>query len=94
MKYKKPKAKSIKVTEPDQPVDVENEIVEVTETTSTGILNHGKPVVPLKVFLNIFGKKWDQMAGFKHYAKKQCLGPLTVKEWREAFQSFMDRPTA
>jgi len=52
-----------------------------------------KPVVPLKVFLQVFGMKWDQMAGFKYYATKQKLEPLTIEEWRKAFADFMNKPT-
>lgn len=54
-----------------------------------------EPVIPkiaLRVFLKIAGAKWDQLAGFNHYAKRQGLGPMTVPEWREAFQTFKTKP--
>lgn len=52
-----------------------------------------KPEIPLKIFLQINGQKWDQTAGFKHYAKKNKLEPLTVDDWRKAYQAFMEKPT-
>lgn len=84
------------ISETAKPVDVTKENSEITAIIEPVIVSTEpkKPVVSLKVFLNIFGKKWDQMAGFKHYAMKNGLEPLTVEEWREAFQNFLDRPTA
>jgi len=83
------------ITETVKPVAIKKENIEITETAKPVIVNTepGKPVVPLKVFLQIFGKKWDQLAGFKHYATINHLGPLTVPEWRKAFTDFMNRPT-
>jgi len=52
-----------------------------------------KPKVRLEVFLRIAGPRWDQLAGFKHYAKRNNLGPLTVQEWRDALQAYKTRPT-
>lgn len=51
-----------------------------------------KPVIRLEVFLRIAGPKWDQMAGFKSYARKQKLGPRTVPEWKKIYQDFMNKP--
>lgn len=48
--------------------------------------------VTLRVFLSVAGAKQDQLAGFKHFATKQDLGPMTVKEWRQKYQDFMNRP--
>lgn len=52
-----------------------------------------KPLVRLEVFLKVAGPKWDQLAGFKLYAKKQGLGRLSIPEWREELQKFMSKPT-
>jgi hypothetical protein len=49
--------------------------------------------IPLRVFEKIAGTKWDQLAGFKHYAKANGLGPMTVPEWREALQAYKRKPT-
>ncbi len=51
-----------------------------------------KAIVPLVVFLKVAGPKWDQLAGFKHYAKKNSLGPMSVEEWRAALKHFMNKP--
>lgn len=51
------------------------------------------PRISLRVFEKIVGLKWDQFAGFRHHAKKNNLGPLTVPEWRMAFQAFKTEPT-
>lgn len=55
-------------------------------------VDDGKPRVALRVFIASGGKKWDQMAGFKSYAKRLKMGPLSIPEWREAFDTFMNRP--
>ena len=52
----------------------------------------GKPKVKLSVFIASGGIRWDQMAGFKSHAQRQKMGPLSIPEWREAFNSFMKRP--
>jgi len=49
-------------------------------------------IIPYRVFEKISGWKWDQMAGFKSYVKRETLGPMTVKKWHEAFQAFLKRP--
>jgi hypothetical protein len=48
--------------------------------------------VHLRVFAQVGGLKWDQLAGFKHHAKRNKLGPMTVQKWREAFAEFMGKP--
>lgn len=52
-----------------------------------------KPLVSLEVFCKVAGPKWDQMAGFKRYAKVNGLGPLSIPGWRAEFQKFQERPT-
>lgn len=52
-----------------------------------------KPAVRLQVFLQVAGPKWDQMAGFASYARKEKMGPMSISEWRLAFQKFMNKPT-
>ena len=83
------------ISETAKPVAINKEENEITEIIKPVVVptEPAKPVVSLKVFLQISGQKWDQMAGFKHYAKLRCLEPLTVPEWRKAFTDFMNRPT-
>lgn len=52
----------------------------------------GRPKVSLKVFIASGGIRWDQMAGFKSYALRQKMGPLSIPEWREAYNQFSKRP--
>jgi len=49
-------------------------------------------IIPYRVFEKISGRKWDQMAGFKSYVKRETLGPMTVVKWHEALQAFMNKP--
>ena len=56
-------------------------------------VHEDKPLVKLAVFLKVAGPRWDQMAGFKQYAKRNQLGPMSIPEWREEFQKFMSKPT-
>lgn len=49
-------------------------------------------IIPYRVFEKISGRKWDQMAGFKNYVKRETLGPRTVKKWHEALQAFLNMP--
>jgi hypothetical protein len=51
-----------------------------------------RPLVPLRVFASVVGVRWDQMAGFVAYAKKQKLGPLTIEDWRVALTQFNAKP--
>ena len=53
---------------------------------------NGLPLVPLKVFCALSGKKWDQIAGFKSQATKDALKPMTMPEWKVKYQEFMDTP--
>jgi hypothetical protein len=52
----------------------------------------GRPKVSLRVFIASGGMRWDQMAGFKSYAMRNKMGPLSIPEWREAFNAFQKRP--
>lgn len=88
---KKTKTKKPVEVEPTESVEKEIAVSEIVQPEPMPELP--KPVIPLKVFLQVFGKKWDQVAGFVHYAKANKLEPLTVVEWREAFEAFMNRPT-
>lgn len=51
----------------------------------------GRPKVALRIFIASGGIRWDQMAGFKSYALRNKMGPLSIPEWREAFNEFMKR---
>jgi hypothetical protein len=52
----------------------------------------GSPVVSFEVFSKVHGAKWDQLAGFKNYAKRQKMKPRSVLKWREAYQAFLQKP--
>lgn len=52
----------------------------------------GTPV-SLDVFAATFGqKRWDQVAGFKRWAKNNGLKRLTMAQWREKHAEFNARP--
>jgi hypothetical protein len=70
----------------DAEVKVEPEKTEVQK------VEKGEIKYPLKVFIPLSGKKADQMAGFAHHAKKKKLGPMTIPQWREAFERFQNEP--
>lgn len=74
---------------PDDPI--EEKPVEEKPPPAPPDPNAPSPI-PLKVFVRLAGPKWDQMAGFLHYAKHEKLGPRTVPEWRAAHQEFMQKP--
>jgi len=83
----------------DEPVDSSNEEPTVFDTAKeTSEIEDPKPSpfrksgVPFSVFQQISGLKPHLLAGFKAYAQAQKLGPLTIKEWREAHQAFLTLP--
>lgn len=51
-----------------------------------------KAYVRLEVFCRLTGLKWDRTAGFKHWAEKQKLGPMTVPEWWVKLREFQKKP--
>ncbi len=54
-----------------------------------------KPVearVALRVYLAACKHRWDQMAGFKVDAKALVPGSRTMREWEEAYQTYLKRP--
>lgn len=59
-------------------------------TKPPGKVNH--PKVALRVFIASGGIRWDQMAGFKSYAQRTKMGPMSIPDWRKAFTEFMQRP--
>lgn len=48
--------------------------------------------VRLEVFCRLTGLKWDRTAGFKHWAKKRRLGPMTVSDWWVKLKEFQSKP--
>ena len=48
--------------------------------------------VRLEVFCRLTGQKWDRLAGFKFWARKQGLGPLPIAGWRAELEKFQKRP--
>lgn len=49
-------------------------------------------VISLAVFIQLAGKKPDQVAGFKRWALNQGLKPMTVRQWRGKMVEFDNRP--
>lgn len=49
--------------------------------------------INFEVWARLSGKRFDQLAGFRNWVKRQKIGPLTVLGWREAFQKFQNTPT-
>lgn len=68
------------------------EAVALKEAPMEAPKGDGRPKVSLKVFIASGGIRWDQMAGFKSYALRQKMGPLSIPEWREAYNQFSKRP--
>lgn len=48
------------------------------------------PSVPMIVFLQLVGRRPDQMAGFRLWA--QDKGPMTIPEWHTTYQAYLNRP--
>ncbi len=48
--------------------------------------------VTLEVYCSASGVKWDQIAGFKAWAKRQKLARLTMTEWKVKHNEFVVRP--
>jgi hypothetical protein len=48
--------------------------------------------VTLEVYCSASGLKWDQIAGFKSWAKRQKLARLTMPEWKAKHDEFVVRP--
>jgi len=96
---KKDKENKKKETKPDpkesanaapeeKPADTPEEEPKKEEKTE----GDGKPMVPLKVFCKLSGKKPDQMAGFNRYALNNKMGPMTVPKWQEELKKFQSKP--
>lgn len=50
------------------------------------------PKVIFKVFSQISGVKWDQLAGLEHYARKQGIIRLTIPEWQALHLKYKVKP--
>lgn len=50
------------------------------------------PAIRLEVYLRLCGRKWDQVAGFRHWALARKLEPRTVPEWKNTHAEFDARP--
>lgn len=48
--------------------------------------------VAFRVFEQVAGMKWDQLAGFKSHVKRTNLGPMSIEEWHLAYAKFMGKP--
>lgn len=62
----------------------EPELVEVVTAVGTR--------VAMRVYLAACSYRWDQMMGFKSYATTRKMGPLTMREWNEAYKDYLNRP--
>lgn len=47
-------------------------------------------LVPLRVYATLANSRWDQLAGFVHWARN--LAPRTMQEWKQAQEEFNQRP--
>lgn len=50
------------------------------------------PTVNVKVFSQISGIKWDQLAAFQHYVKAERIHRLTIPEWHDLYKTFKVKP--
>lgn len=48
--------------------------------------------VPFDVFARVSGAKFDQLAAFGSYIRRQGVGRMSVKAWHEAYQTFLRTP--
>lgn len=53
---------------------------------------HKPAPIALHVWALTSGLKPDQTAGFRHFARKQKLGPRTSAEWAQVYRDFSARP--
>lgn len=53
---------------------------------------HPADLIALRVYATLAGPKWDQMAGFVSFARRQHLGPMTVEAWQAEYKKFQDKP--
>jgi len=51
-----------------------------------------EPSIPIRVYATVCGRKWDQMAGFVAHARRQKLTRLTMTEWRQEYEKFLNKP--
>ena len=100
------KSKAVANTDPLQSVESTKETEKAIETTTTEEKKKeqtayseeprkftNEPVVTLKIFSTVCGIKWDQLAGFKNYALREKLGPLSITDWKKELAAFRNRPT-
>lgn len=76
----------------NESIATESKPVAPEKTLMEASSDDGLPKVALKVFIASGGIRWDQMAGFKSYATRLKMGPLSIPQWREAFNKFTKRP--
>lgn len=78
-----------------EPEAKEPEPVEPAKEPEPVVVPEVKPVesrVALRVYLAACTHRWEQMAGFKVEAKNLGLGPRSMREWEEAYQTHLKRP--
>lgn len=55
------------------------------------IIEGDSGLVSLEVFISSCGLKFDQTAGFKHFAKQSKLHRMSVKDWHSKLQQFLTK---
>lgn len=50
------------------------------------------PRVTLEVYVSACGKKEDQIAGFRRWAKTNTVKRQTIPEWEKLWETFLQRP--
>ena len=76
---------------------LEDSVVEQIETPTveTEVPELKKEIpqwIKLQVFATIAGPKWDQMAGFVSYALAKKMPSMTMAEWQQELEKFLNRP--
>lgn len=50
------------------------------------------PSVPFRTFKTVSGIRKEHLAGFANYVGRHKLGPMTIPQWRAAYQDFLKSP--
>lgn len=61
-------------------------------SVNTDKLKLNLPKVSISIFLQVSGIKRDQLAGFKYYAKSKDIESLTIPQWREEYENYLNKP--
>jgi len=50
------------------------------------------PEVTIKVFIQVSNIKWDQLAGFQNYIKRQKVKLATIPGWKALYEEYKVKP--